>query len=163
MSYEPLDNKNMRWLEQESERRIKQFTEPRQLLIELLQALHDRKIKVPSYYIMSELISRQYINYENRLLDIIKEKLIDDTCEKLYELLKNDKARVAGNLNQLKVINQSTRPKAIQASLNVFNTIKELHEHLYPVICDLSLTPQSCSYYATWVKKVICFTIIMKL
>ncbi|MBX3710129.1 MAG: hypothetical protein KIT56_09075 [Gammaproteobacteria bacterium] len=87
-------------------------------------------------------------------------KLTDDEKQRVVancDHLKNPKFSrtnsIKGTLNKFKIINQSTKPKAIQASLNTLSQISRFFINLLPAIEALNLTPQSCEYYATWFKK----------
>lgn len=87
------------------------------------------------------------------MLDSIKEKITNKEKQLLDSLLEVDKPYCPGLLNSFKIINQSTKPKAISASLNIFGQIKEIFIALQPIITALNLTASSCSYYAIWVQK----------
>jgi len=68
-------------------------------------------------------------------------------------LLNADKERSKSALNRLTVINQSMEPKAIKASFILFKRIDDLFTALLPIIDALGMTPQTCEYYAVWLKK----------
>jgi len=153
LNYKPLDNNHYEWLETQTIRFVERFTEPRQLFFNLLRLLFDNCIVVPSYHRLCDLITRHYIDYEERLLSIVETNLTKENRNSLDNLLLANKEKSKGDLSQLKVINQSVKPKAIQASINLFQSASELFHSLLPVIEALSLTTSSCEYYATWVKK----------
>ena len=140
-------------VKKEITRMVKRFTDPKQLFFDTLQLLCDRNIELPSYHRLSDLITEHYLEHEDKLLKIIKKKINKKERELLDSLLEADKPRSPGLLNRLKFINQSTKPKAIQASLNFFDQIKDFFVELQPLITALNLTANSCAYYATWVQK----------
>ena len=153
LNYKPMDSSHYQWLEMQTIRSVERFTEPRKLFFNLLQLLFDNRVEVPSYHRLCELITLHYIDYEEKLLNIIEANLSKENRDYLDNILNANKERSKGDLSQLKVINQSVKPKAIQASINIFLKISDLFRSLLPVIEALSLTPSSCEYYATWVKK----------
>ncbi len=153
LSYQPFDEAEKQWVSYEMNNRVEQFTEPRELFLELLPLLHGRAVEIPSYHRLSDLITKCYLSFENKLTQIIEKHLSDKNKQLLDSLLIADKERSKGILNSFKVISQSVKPKAIQASINVFNQISDVFTSLLPVVKALSLTHQSCQYYATWVKK----------
>lgn len=141
------------WVEKEITRMVKQFTDPRQLFFDILQLLYDHHIEFPSYHRLSDLITEYYLGYEETLLNIIGEKITKKSAKLLDGLLDTDLSRSPGLLSRLKIINQSTKPKAVQASINLFNQIEENFIALQPIITALNLNANGCTYYATWVQK----------
>lgn len=153
LDYRPFDDNISKWIQNEIKQQVAQFSDPRELFFNILQLLHGQHIEIPSYHRLSELITRHYLHYENKLVAIINSDLQETDRKLLDDLLVIDNERNKGVLNQFKVINQSTKPKATQASLNIFAKINFVFLKLLPVIGSLDFTPQSCEYYASWVKK----------
>ncbi len=153
LEYKPLDHDALPWLEEELQRHIKRLVEPRKLFFTALQLLHDRKIALPSYHLLSELITKHYFDYEENLLTMVKSHSTVKQQEKLNALLAVNEKANQGQLNQFKMINQSQKPKAIQASVEIFHQIADVFNILLPLTQALTLTPESCHYYATWIKK----------
>lgn len=146
-------NDQKQWVEKEITRRVERVLEPRALFFEVLHQLHNRDVEIPSYNTLAELITDYYVAHENILLNRIEAGLSKEQKKSLQALLVVSKNNTAGTLSCYKTINQSTQPKAIQASVNLFSQIQDLVIPLLPLIETLSLTPQCCEYYATWVKK----------
>ncbi len=153
LEYKAFDKSCLGWFEDELQRHIKRLVEPRKLFFSALDLLHDRKIALPSYHLLSELITKYYFEHEENLIKIIESKSTSEQRNKLSDLLDVNDKGCQGKLNQLKIINQSLKPKAIHASVEVFLQIDDLFNLALPLIKDLALTPESCNYYATWVKK----------
>lgn len=153
LDYRAFDENVELWIEKEVKRRVEHFIDPREVFFEILHLLHLQHIEIPSYHRLAESITRYYIDYEDKLLKIIDKQLTAFDCEKLDLLLNSEKERSKGTINKFTIINQSTKPKAIQASLNILSQINEFFSSLLPVIEELNLTPQSCEYYAVWLKK----------
>jgi hypothetical protein len=153
LNYKPFAKEQKQWVEKEITHRVERVFEPKKLFFEILHLLHAHHIEIPSYHCLADLITKHYINYENSLLTKVKTALTNEQITSLDNLLAISKNGTSGMLNRYKFIGQSTQPKGIQASLNIFNQIEKLVKPLLPIIQELSLTTQCCQYYATWVKK----------
>ncbi len=132
---------------------MERVVDPRSLFFEVLHQMHNHNVEIPSYHTLAELISNHYITHEKKLLKIIETCLNDTQKNILQSLLLNSEMKYESKLTRYKTINQSLQPKAIQASIKTFEQISDLIIPLMPLIKPLSLTQQSCEYYATWVKK----------
>lgn len=153
LDYRPFDENIELWIEKEVRQRVEHFIDPREVFFEILHLLHGQRIEIPSYHRLAESITRYYIDYEDKLIKIIDERLDTLNHEKLNAILNTESERSKGTLNKFTIINQSTKPKAIQASLNILSQVNELFSSLLPTIEELGLNPQSCEYYAVWLKK----------
>lgn len=102
---------------------------------------------------LADLITRHYSKHENKLLLTLSKKLSVKRRSTLDNLLEIKKEQNNSVLNNFKVINQSTKPKAIKASLNIYHAIYKIFYIILPNIKELNLNQNSCEYYATWVKK----------
>ncbi len=141
------------WIEQEIKLRVSRVLEPRSLFLEILHLLHQNYVEIPSYNLLAEKIAQHYIDHENGLLNDVAKLLGNEQKVALQSLLISPLNQFASPLNQFKTINQSLQPKAINASVRLFEQIATLANPLMPVIETLGLTPDCCEYYATWVKK----------
>ena len=147
--YKSLDQDSVLWLEDALQRDIKRLIEPRKLFFTVLNLLHDRKIALPSYHLLSELISKHYLVHEEDLLKIIRLYSTQEQENRLGELLTINENSHQMKLTQFKVINQSLNPKAIQASVALFEQVASIFNLIFPLSQVLELTPESCDYYAT--------------
>jgi len=152
LNYNAFDEKVNKWLTKEVIRRVEYLIDPRQLFFELLQLLHDQHVEIPSFHLLADLITKHYSKYENKLLLMLSKTLSLKRRKILDSLLEVPQEQSKSLLNSFKVINQATKPKAIQASLNVYNTIDKIFHIILAIIKELKLNQNSCEYYATWVK-----------
>jgi Domain of unknown function (DUF4158) len=141
------------WLKEEMLNWIEQQMEPKQIFIQSISLLQQHKIEVPSYHRLAEIITSTFAEFEDRLLKKMSDSLGLEDKKFLDALLKRDEFTSQTALNQLKIINQSTKPKAIQASLITFKRIKDYFLKLKPTIDVLKLSVHSIIYYSTWVQK----------
>lgn len=153
MDYKPFDEKASTLIEKEIAKQITQFSGPKEIFTNILGLLDKQRTEIPSYHRLSELISRHYLTSEDKLVKLVSQRISISNCEKLDALLNAKKERARGTLSNLTIINQSIKPKAIQASLNTFHKINTLFKSLLSIIETLGLAQHSCSYYATWIAK----------
>lgn len=149
----PFNGEVYSWLQNEALHQVKRQIEPKQIFIHILNLLIQNKFEIPSYHRLAELITLVYSEFERGLLTKINKKLRENDKKLLDTMLYEDDLSNSTLLNQLKTINQSTKPKAIQASLALFDTVKDYFLKLKPVIDSLNLSPNGSSYYATWMQK----------
>ena len=147
LRFQAFDQIVVEWLKRDLVLRINQLPEPQQIFYELLQKLHNQNIEFPSYHRLAEIITDAYLEHESNLLAIISNNLSPEQIECLTTLCDFKE------LYKFKNIDQSTRPKDLKNSLKVFLEIKNYFTILSPIIKLLDLSPNSCQYYAIWVKK----------
>jgi hypothetical protein len=141
------------WLQKEATNHAERQIEPKQIFIHLLNLLIQNKFEIPSYHRLAELITHVYSEFERGLLSKINKKLKNNDKKLLDALLNEDDSKYSSLLNQLKTINQSTKPKAIQASLALFEIVKDYFLRLKPIIDSLNLSSGGSAYYSTWMQK----------
>jgi len=141
-------------------------TRPRQIFSIFVNFLTYKKVELPNYYTIANLITDRFNSYEKKvltkleeLLDDDKKKLLDDLI-KIPESDKNDKEE--GNtevnltrykLTLLKKPSHSTRPGKIKESIDDFVVIKNLYQKIKPIIDELNLPIKAVRYYALWATK----------
>jgi TnpA family transposase len=153
LEYKPFDDKVYAWLKKEALRLTEQQIEPRQIFIHLIDLLQHNKIEVPSYHRLAEMITLTYAAFENGLLIRLRQNIKVEDKKCLDALLNENESIVHTAINELKTINQSVKPKSIQASMAQFKKVKAYFLKLKPAIDGLNLSPNSSAYYATWVQK----------
>lgn len=83
LDYKPYDENVCQWIEKEIVRRVKHFADPKEVSIEILHWLHGQPIEIPSYYRLSELITRHYLTHEEKLIKMVDDKISSSNREKL--------------------------------------------------------------------------------
>lgn len=153
LNYKPFDDQAHTWIQKEIAQQVERQNKPKQIFIHTLNLLVQHKMEIPSYHRLANLITTVYFEFENNLLTQLGNVLKETNKELLDNLLDEGDPKSQTLLNQLKIINQSTKPKAIQASLVLYNSVKDYFLKLKPLIDALNLSPTSITYYATWVQK----------
>lgn len=126
---------------------------PKKIFLMLLKSLQERCVAFPSYHALSKFISDAFLSQENSLLEIVKSHFSDQNKIDLELLLKQNQKTKQILISDFKYINQSIKPKAIQASVALFDNIKCLFKRIEHILEALNLHEDSIKYYATWVKK----------
>lgn len=153
LDYRPFNHTVTAWLKEAMLCWIEQQLEPKQIFIQVLSLLQQHQVEVPSYHRLAELITSTFAEFEDSLLSKMHGSLSLEDKKFLDALLEEEDGTSQTTLSQLKIINQSTKPKAIQASLVTFKKIKDSFLKLRPIVDALKLSPRSIIYYGTWVQK----------
>ena len=130
----------------------------KQIFFSIIDFCWQNKIELPSYHIMSIIITDAYNYFENSLVNILAKNLTNQQIKKLDELAgigqeinKNRMSRP--QITLIKNINQSLKPMDIQENIETFSIFKEYFHELKEVIDVLQLSDQATEYFATWVQK----------
>ena len=153
LDYKSFNEEMYAWLKKEILGLIERQMEPKQVFIQLIDLLQRNKVGVPSYHRLAEMITLSYAEFENTVLIQLRQHITEADKKSLNILLNGEGASPQTGLNPLKIISQSVKPKAIQASMAQFEKIKTYFLELKPVMDTLKLSPNSTAYYATWAQK----------
>lgn len=149
-------------LSEEITRLVSKQMRPKMIFYYLSNFFFQKKIAMPSYQQVSELIIKSMHDFEDKLLLIIESNISKQQAKDFDQLLpKIDPAKILKKeayyarapLVALREFPLSTRPKKIKESVDAFLTIKKLFDSAYALIQSLALSPQSLKYYAVWVQK----------
>lgn len=123
----------------------------------LLEFLYLKKIEIPSYNAIAQIITDVLNKYEisiqeklSKLLDLNKKKLLDDLMKKIED--DNDKKTKLGKykITNLKKFSYSIKPSKIKENIQSLRFFKNIFENLQEVIKDVNLSSETIEYYATW-------------
>lgn len=153
LGYRMFDEDIRQWLMLEITCLVERQVSPKKIFITVLKLLQERCIAFPSYHALSKLISDAFLAQENFLLKIVKEHISEKNMTDLELLLKKDQKTKQIPIRSFKTINQSVKPKAIQASVALFEQIKLSFKGVESILKSLNLHEDSIKYYGTWVKK----------
>src|ERR1035437_4251700 len=139
---------------------------PRFMFWSLVDFISRKKIEVPSYYQLSEIITNALKKFEEILLDSIKKEISRKEKQFLDELLDvcDPKEEQIGKVKRykltlLKKSNQSLKPQKIKENIEDLKLLKAIFDEIKPIISHLSLTPEIIKYYAFIVIKSQIFQI----
>ncbi len=153
LKYRAYDKHIRQWLIREVESLVARQVSPKKIFLTLLKLLQERCIVFPSYHALSKIISDAFLQQENKLTTLVRDNISEKIQQELEFLLAKNLETKQIPINSFKHISQSLKPKAIQASVGLFEQIKLLFHRVESVLSFLNLHEDSIRYYATWVKK----------
>ena len=124
---------------------------PKLVLLEIIQVLTRKKIAIPSYNVLADLIVSALNRQQASLNEIINDCLNKDQRTRLDDLLEKEPGTGEGKryrLTLLKKPYQSTQPAKIRANLSDLKTLQTLYLNLKPVVERLDLSYECIRYYA---------------
>ncbi len=136
-------------------------TKPRLMFLSLIDFLRCKKIEVPTYYAIADIITQTLHDFESTLVVLLKQNLLVEDRQMLDALLKEENKHVDEKdlklkryrLTVLKKSYQSTRPLRIKENINDFESLHALFQELKPTIDQLGLSSEIIQYYAQVVIK----------
>ncbi len=138
-------------------------TKPRLMFLSLVDFLRQKKIEVPTYHAISNIITRSLRDFEKDLVFLLEQNLSEQDRQILEELLKEEDEYIDGTkknlklkryrLSSLKRSNQSAKPSQIKENIGDLKALYTLFQKLEPVIERLNLSPEIIEYYAQIVIK----------
>ena len=146
---------HIRWL-------IPQQLSPKQIFLSLIDFCWHNKIEVPSYNLLSTVISDIYNSFEEDLVKIVEQKLTDNHRQKLNHLLGisdevSKQQMIRTPITLIKNINQSLRPFDIKDNIESLKIFKEYFYIFQSIIEELNLSGKMTEYFAIWVQKSTTF------
>lgn len=129
---------------------------PKQIFIGLIDLCWENKIRVPSFFELSEIVTVSFSRTEDELLVKTEELLNFSDRELLENILtpgKKVRSRSQPPITALKKINQSLRPNQIKESLRVTEKFRDLFMVHLATFKALPLNDQATEYYSTWFYK----------
>jgi TnpA family transposase len=150
--FSPFDAEARGFMAKEIATMVRVQLRPKLVFLEAVQVLSRQKIALPSYFVLSTLITTAVTRFQRELGKTVKHYLTDDQRTKLDALLeKEPTAHDDGwryRLTLLKRPYQSTQPSKIKANLADLQTLLALYLDVKPVLTALALNHEGIRYYA---------------
>lgn len=131
--------------------------DPKYLLDELLAFLNQKRIVLPGYSTIQDLISEVLSSERLRVSDIISSRITDITADKINVLLKDD-----GKLNEIRGYSGNAKnfsPSEIDKELSTHRIISDIYYEIKDIINSLGISSGNMSYYADIVKHSTVFSL----
>jgi TnpA family transposase len=139
------------------------------IFLHALDILARRKTEIPNAHTLTDLIVGAIGRHKGTLTEVIDAQMPPELRELLEGLLLKEETEVTPvpqiqrfKLTLLKKISQSTRPKKIKATMEDWQTLRELYDELAPIIVSLPLTHDGIRYYANSVLKSQVFQVLRR-
>lgn len=157
LGYAAFGDEHRQALEQEANRLTHLQTRPALMLDALVAYLRERRVEIPPYNTLREVITLALDAFDTHLQTMIEQYLTSSDRATLDALLNNTtgtgslSATGRYPLTELKHISQSMRPSVIAGRVDLFNQLKQLFVPLAPLIARLDLADDTIQYYAQYV------------
>jgi TnpA family transposase len=124
----------------------------------LVDKLISKKIEIPSYNLLANLIDQEYRNYDEKIDHILISTLGDSVISELNTMLNRNQSNAESGenfdntpyiLTTLKRFNQSNRPGKIHKNLVALTSLKSLFTKLEPARKQIDFTNEGIKYYAS--------------
>jgi TnpA family transposase len=165
--YSAFYSKTKALLIAEANNLVQKQIKPKSLFILLIQFLLQKRIEIPRFNTVSEIITNAFNDFEKTLIENINNNLNSEQKSLLDSLLdfkenEGNKNYKRYNITLLKRISQSTRASKVKENLKDLATIQEIFESVKGIYTKVDLSPISIQYYANWAKKAKIFHIKSK-
>ncbi len=161
----PFTDATKQLLKEETLRLCSAHMKTRSILSTLVDFLIEKRIEVPSYYVLATIITTAINEYEGNLVTSLDKAMNQEDKNILDGLLKGKNLNLnllENKLSSLKRNFHSLRPLHIKSNLKDFLYFKKLFDQLYPVIKRLDLDIPSIQYYAVLVIKSTTFQMLQR-
>lgn len=162
--WKPMSNAHLKLLKQHIERLVQKQLPPKHIFSSAINYCWEHKFEIPSTYTLITLITDSYNIFEEKLLNILQNKMTDTQQKSLTMFIEGNPTTDSDSLPRpqitlLKKINQSLLPGDIQENVKAFITFRDYFMEFKCLIDELKLFDSATHYLATWVKKAKTFQI----
>lgn len=152
IGYGPFDEAAKTYIISEIATLVRVQFRPKLVLLEIIQVLTRKKIAIPSYNALADLIVLALNGHQHALNKIIDDCLNQNQRTSLDDLLEKESGNGTDEewryrLTLLKKPYQSTQPSKIRANLADLNTLQALYLGIKPVVQRLNLSDECIRYY----------------
>ncbi|MCW6556846.1 Tn3 family transposase [Yersinia ruckeri] len=131
--------------------------DPRYIFDEMLAFLGQKRIALPGYSTVQDLVSEALNSERQRILNILSKRMTDATVKKLHSILHDE-----GKLNDIRGNNGNAKdfsPSEIGKELSTHKTISDIYHEIKETVNSLGISQGNMSYYATIVKHSTAFSL----
>lgn len=158
LGFRKFDDQSKRVLLDEALQQCANQTRPRFMFMSLVDFLISKRIEIPTYYSLSDIITEALKQFERTLVSAIQNHLGAKDRLLLDDLLEiGGSSDLDGNerspnhlykITLLKKSNQSTKPGKIKENIKDLECLKSLFEKSYTIAAKLNLSSEAIRYYA---------------
>lgn len=166
--YSAFDDESRQLVIKEAVLLVKKQLKPKSVFLLLIQLILSKRIEIPRYHMLSEIITNAFNEFEKSLAKKI-ESYLEPAHQKLLDtLLERENNDIPSatikryKWTLLKRISQSTRASKVKENIKDLQTIHEIFYSIQSVVEKMDLSPTIIHYYANWAKKARIFHIVSK-
>jgi hypothetical protein len=156
--YQAFDDMALAFTRSEIQALVRVQHRPKLVFQEIVQTLTRKKITLPTYNLLADLIVAAINQHLQTLANTVEKSLNKSQCEKLDGLLEKE-TTTDGNsswryqLTSYKKASHSMQPTKIKMNVSDLAVLQALYLEFKPVITLLNLSAESIRYYAYFVIK----------
>lgn len=129
---------------------VRKTQNPLEIFEEVIKNLEDNKMVLPSYSRLQDMIGAALKNEDRRIINLVKEHLIEDARQALQNLFQTDKAFY--NITELKFDAKSFQTQEIKNEINKLTMCKPIYDFSKEFLPTLSLSRRMIEYYSDLAK-----------
>ena len=158
LGFKAFDNEEKKILIEKADDLVARQLKPKIILLELMDFLAKRKVEIPGYRTLAEIITLSINNYEKNLLKIIRENITENQRELLNSFLEfeekitSEDKTIKGsryNLTLFKKFEYAVKPNFINRNIDNLKVLRQLYNELESIIKALDLSPEIIQYYSS--------------
>lgn len=155
LDWREADDDSKEQLENQAQHHCSHQEHPKQVFYSLVDRCWKNQMVIPSFHVLSDIVTRSYNRFEEDLLDQVELSLSEKHIDQLEMLLTptRQSSRATLAITTLKTIDQSLRPGNIRESVNTARLFQEHFISLDTAYSSLSLNDKATKYYADWLQK----------
>ena len=157
LGFQTFNDEEKKLLIEKANSLIARQLKPKLILSELMDFLIKKKIEVPGYFTLAEIITLAINNYEKKLMKIIIDNITSEQKDLLNTFLEFEEKIVSQdktekgyryNLTLFKKFEHSIRRKFITGNVYKLKKLRQLYYKLEEIVKTLNLSPEIIGYYA---------------
>lgn len=158
IGFAKFDDRAKELIENEAFNLCRNHLKPRLILFTLVDFLKNKRIEIPTFYLLSEVITKALKSYEKTLIDSVEKSISNDERELLDNLLEINEEYFAEEKSNLKLkrykltllkkSNHELKPSKIKENVDDLKIIYALYKELLPIIEGINLSMDTIRYYA---------------
>jgi Tn3 transposase DDE domain/Domain of unknown function (DUF4158) len=129
---------------------VRKTQDPLEIFEEVIKVLEGKKMVLPSYSRLQDMIGAVLKNEDRRIINMVKEHLPQDAHEALENLFKSDEAFY--NITELKFDAKSFQTQEIKNEINKLTMCKPIYDFSIEFLSTLSLSRRMIEYYSDLAK-----------
>ena len=160
LDWDPFDDKAMAHISAFSESKVQNFSSPKEVFLEIVEHCWKTKTEIPSYFVISNIITKSYNYFENKSLSVLSGPQYKKSYENLCDIIYTKESLgtyTRSPVTILKNMSHSTRAMNLKNSAEEFLEFKKHFEMFQPLYDALNLSDQTIQYLSSWVQKASSF------
>ena len=143
-------------IKKEINRKLHEAKSPRRIFYDVVDILREKRMVIPVYSEIADLISNTYEDNNKKLINIVKENLTQLGKDKLENLLEKDESPSIGKtkykLTHTKRFSHSTKLNKIRKNIEIYKDLFDVYSEIRTTFQKLNLSEDSVKSFASAVQ-----------